>query len=128
MVQKWPVRDRYFCTSAKEELSDGGQGALLAVDDVLLQAGEDLAEAHGDGLGAQGLEHGQTQVRGGGAELDALHVIGGVDGADVVGHVAVAQLHKAQVADLAVGGDDLVDLVAIAAVQGLISVLTVANM
>ena len=37
--------------------------------------------------------------------------------------MTIAQLHKAQVADLTVGGDDLVDLVAIAAVQGLIAVL-----
>lgn len=61
----------------------GGQSQLVvlsAVDDLGLQSGVDIAEAHGGGGTAQQLHHGNV---GGGllhADLQALQVLGGIDG------------------------------------------------
>ena len=96
---------------------DQSGGVLLAVDDVLLQAGEHLREAHGGGVGAQHLVHADEHGGAHHADLQAGQVGGGADGVNAVGGAAGAVIGVAQ-ADKAVAGDPLADLAAQVAVQG----------
>ena len=91
-------------------------GILLAFDRVLLQAGEQLREAHRSGVRAKDLVHADKDGGVHHTDLQASEIIGSVDGTDGVGGAAGAVVNIAE-ADEAVAGDPLVDLLAELAVK-----------
>ena len=75
---------------------DHRQRVLLAIHGALLQGREHFREGHGRGDDAQALVGGHVHRVLHGAHLQALEVIGLVDGALVVGHVTHAVLRPGQ--------------------------------
>ena len=69
---------------------DDGDGVLLGVVGALVQGLVELGEGQGLGIGAQGGHGGHDDGVLRGADEHALHVVGGLDGALVVGHAAEA--------------------------------------
>ena len=70
---------------------DDAQGVLLSINSALLQAGEQLAERHGGGVGAHGLPGLQVDLIGHGADLQTAQVshrgdvlLGGGDVAEAI--------------------------------------------
>ena len=69
---------------------EGGGGALEALDHAGGDGGQALGEAHGDGGGAQALQSLGEQSGGGGPELVALQILGGLN-VQVGDHAAEAE-------------------------------------
>ncbi len=69
---------------------DGWDGVLLAVDGLLLEGREDLAEGHRRGVGAHGPEGLQMDRVLHGADLEALEVRWALHGVGTVGQLAEA--------------------------------------
>ncbi|MCY1360200.1 hypothetical protein D9M69_468160 [compost metagenome] len=105
---------------------DGHEGVLLAVDGAGLQRGEHLAEGHGHGIGAEGLERIQEDVVLHHAQLHAFEVLGLGDRLLAVREVAETVLPVGQVHETG-GLELLVEVLARGAVEHRVGLLLVGE-